>query len=240
MAQIAERIADGELREGDRLPSERDLAAQMEISRPTLREAIKVLVRAEVIAVSPGPGGGMRIATEFVPRELLNRDVRLRLGEIPGVLEARRMVEPRVVQLAAARHADEDLVRLERLMEQQRTLVRAGRLGAEEDRFLQLDTRFHLAIARATGNDTVVALMRTILRRLDIARDMALHVALVPDWTLDIHERTLQVISSGDQEAVARVMDEHLSQVERTWEQETGRLLLREVPDFLLPLDPAT
>lgn len=239
MAQIAERIADGELREGDRLPSERDLASQMEISRPTLREAVKVLVRAEVIAVSPGPGGGMRVATEYVPRELLNRDVRLRLGEIPGVLEARRMVEPRVAQLAAARHGEEDLARLEGLIDQQRGLVRAGRLGAEEDRFLQLDTRFHLAIARATRNDTVVALMRTILRRLDIARDMALHVPLVPDWSLAIHERTLEAIASTDQDAVGRVMDEHLSQVERTWEQETGRLLVREMPDFLLPLDPA-
>ncbi len=236
VTQITDSIAHGELREGDRLPSERDLAAQMQISRPTLREAIRVLADAGVVAVTPGPGGGMTVASEYVPRELVMRGSRMRLSEIPGVLEARRLVEPRVAQLAAARANDEDLSRLERLLVQQRELVGRGRIAAEEDRFLQLDTRFHLAIARASGNTTVISLMRTILRRLEIARDMALHVPLVPDWTLDIHERTLAAIGNGDLDAVDQVMDEHLAKVEQTWEQETGRTLLRRTPDFLLPL----
>lgn len=234
--QITEQIAHGELREGDRLPSERDLAALMQISRPTLREAIRVLADAGVVAVAPGPGGGMTVASEFVPKDLVLRGSRMRLSEIPGVLEARRLVEPRVAQLAASRATDEDLARLQGLLDQQRALVARGRFSAEEDRFLQLDTRFHLAIARASGNTTVISLMRTILRRLEIARDMALHVPLVPDWTLDVHERTLGAIASGDLAEVDRVMDEHLGQLEQTWERETGRTLLRRTPDFLLPL----
>ncbi len=234
--QITERIAQGELREGDRLPSERDLAALMQISRPTLREAIRVLADAGVVAVAPGPGGGMRVVSEFVPRDLIQRGSRMRLSEIPGVLEARRLVEPRVAQLAAARASEEDLARLEDLLAQQRALVARGRFSSEEDRFLQLDTRFHLAIARASGNTTVSSLMRTILGRLEIARDMALHVPLVPDWTLDVHQRTVEAIAAGDLDAVDRVMDEHLAQLERTWERETGRTLLRRTPEFLLPL----
>lgn len=234
--QITERIAQGELGEGDRLPSERDLAAAMRISRPTLREAIRVLADAGVVSVVPGPGGGMRVASEFVPRDLVQRNQRMRLSEIPGVLEARRLVEPRVAQLAAARAGDEDLSRLQDLVERQRALVARGRFSAEEDRFLQLDTRFHLAIARASGNSTVSSLMRTILGRLEIARDMALHVPLVPDWSIDIHQRTVDAIAAGDLAAVDRVMDEHLAKLEQTWERETGRTLLRRTPDFLLPL----
>src|SRR4051812_12190955 len=83
--QIAEKLKLGELHAGDRLPSERDLAAQMQISRPTLREAIKVLSESGVVEVKPGPSGGMFIASEFVPRELVRSRSHLRVGEVAGV-----------------------------------------------------------------------------------------------------------------------------------------------------------
>ena len=69
--QIAEQIKAGDLHTGDRLPSERDLAAQMRISRPTLREAIKTLSEAGVLDVRRGQSGGIFVSSELVPRELL-------------------------------------------------------------------------------------------------------------------------------------------------------------------------
>jgi len=78
--------------------------------------------------------------------------------------------------------------------------------------------------------------VRQLYRELEIARDMAMHHELVPDWTISIHEQTLAAIRSGDLEKVEHVMDEHLGQLERTWEQETGRALVRPTPEFLLPL----
>jgi DNA-binding GntR family transcriptional regulator len=62
--------------------------------------------------------------------------------------------------------------------------------------------------------------MRSLLRQLEIARDMAMHLPLVPEWTLQIHERTLEAVRSGDLDRVSAVMDEHLGQLERT--AETG------------------
>src|SRR5216683_2130382 len=59
--QIADAIRLGDLRRGDRLPSERELAARMQVSRQTLREAIRVVSKAELVRVDPGPGGGMSI-----------------------------------------------------------------------------------------------------------------------------------------------------------------------------------
>jgi GntR family transcriptional repressor for pyruvate dehydrogenase complex len=61
-----------------------------------------------------------------------------------------------------------------------------------------------------------------------------MHHETVPAWVIAVHERTLAAIRSGDLEAVDRVMDEHLAGLERTWEQETGRALLRPVPEFLV------
>ena len=234
--QIAEQIKAGDLHAGDRLPSERELAAQMRISRPTLREAIKTLVEAGVLEVRRGQSGGIFVASELVPRELLRSRQEIRFGEIAGVLEARRLLEPRVAQLAAVHATDEDFAVMAHTIERQRELAASDDFLRHEDLFLQLDMKFHLALARATRNTTIVALMRTLLRQLEIARDMAMHAPLVPDWTIDIHSRTLAAVRAADFEQIDVVMDEHLAQLEQIWERETGRGLVRPLPDFLQPV----
>jgi len=233
--QIAEKVRAGELRAGDKLPGERALAGQMEISRPTLREAVKVLVDAGLLEVRRGPGGGMFVASDVVPVELVRQRSTMRLGEVAAVLEARRLVEPRVAQLAAVRATDADFAALERSIDAMRGICGRGYAPDDEDRFLQLDVQFHLALARAAANPTVETLMRTLIRQLEIARDMAMHLPLVPEWTIGIHERTLDAVRSGDLGLVEDVMDEHLGQLEQTWEKETARALIRPLPEFLVP-----
>ncbi len=235
--QIAERIQFGELREGDQLPPERALATQMQISRPTVREALKVLADSGVLEVRPGPTGGAFVKSEFVPRDVIHRRSELRLSEVGGVLEARRMLEPRVAQLAAVHAGAADFEAMERTIAQQQKIAATagGGIVAHEDRFLALDQQFHLAIARATGNSTVVGLMRTLLRRLDIVRDMALHVPPTVEWSLDVHQQTVDAIRSGDMARIELVMDDHMAELERTWRGDSDPLPLREIPAFLRP-----
>ena len=234
--QIADKIKAGDLHTGDRLPSERELAAQMRISRPTLREAIKALSEAGVLEVRRGQSGGIFVASELIPRELLRSRKEIRFSEIAGVLEARRLLEPRVAQLAAVQATDADFAAMAQTIERQRELARSDDFLSHEDLFLQLDMKFHLALARATRNSTIVGLMRTLLRQLEIARDMAMHAPLVPDWTIEIHERTLTAVRAADFPLIEEVMDEHLAQLEQIWERETGRGLVRSLPDFLQPV----
>ena len=196
--QIAERIKAGDLHVGDRLPSERELAALMRISRPTLREAVKVLAEAGVLAVRRGQSGGIFVASELIPRDLLRSRQAIRVSEVAGVLEARRLLEPRVAQLAAVHASEDDFAAMAALIERKRALAKADDFLENEDLFLQLDLKFHLAMARATRNSTVVQLMRDLFRRLEIARDMAVHAPPVPDWVISIHERTLAAIRSAD------------------------------------------
>src|SRR3712207_6705398 len=188
----------------------------MEISRPTLREAVRVLVDAGVLEVRRGPGGGMFVASDVVPVELIRRRSSDRLAEVAPVLEARRLVEPGVARLPARPAGEDELEALERSIAAMRQIVDRGYRPEDEDRFLQLDMQFHLALARAAGNPTVETLMRTLFRQLEIARDMAMHLPLVPEWTIEIHERTLAAIRAGDPDDVEAVMDEHLGQLERT------------------------
>jgi GntR family transcriptional repressor for pyruvate dehydrogenase complex len=234
--QIAVKVKSGDLHVGDRLPSERELAAQMRISRPTLREAVKVLGEAGVLEVRRGQSGGIFVASELIPRELLQSRSEIRVGEVAGVLEARRLLEPRVAQLAAVHAGDEDFAAMQDTIDRQRELAGQDDFLRHEDLFLALDLKFHLAMARATRNSTVVSLMRSLFARLEIARDMAVHAPLVPDWVIDIHERTLAAIRGHDFPLIDDVMDEHLSQLEQIWERETGRGLVRPLPDFLQPV----
>lgn len=236
VVQIAERVKLGELAPGDRLPPERELAAQMRISRPTVREALRTLAEAGVVEVRRGQAGGAFVRSELVPRELLRTRTQIRVGEVSGVLEARRLLEPRVAQLAAVHAGEDDFAAMQQTIDRQREIVAGGDFLRREDLFLDLDLKFHLAIARATRNSTVVTLMRSLLRRLEIARDMAMHGETVPDWTIEVHERTLAGIRAADFAVIEDVMDEHLAQMEQVWERETGRGLVRPLPDFLEPV----
>src|SRR4051812_23473417 len=81
VAQIADAIAQGALKPGEALPGERKLAAEMDVSRMTIREAMKVLAEAEIIEVVPGPGGGTFVRSELVPASLAFH-VELRVSEL--------------------------------------------------------------------------------------------------------------------------------------------------------------
>jgi DNA-binding FadR family transcriptional regulator len=212
--QIADAIRSGELRVKDRLPPERTLAAQLEVSRPTVRAAIKVLSDAGVIVTLPGPKGGTFVRSDVISRELLREAAPLHIGEVTDVLEARRLLEPRVAQLAAVEASDADFEALRAVTELQR------RHRADRARFLQLDHRFHLGIAQATHNTMVVTLMRQLLRRLGLAQELALRSPWEPEWAIGMHEQTIAALVGGDPVEIEAVMDRHLGYLESIWDEE--------------------
>lgn len=227
--QIVGAVLDGDLKPGDRLPSERSLAWELGVSRPTLREGVKLLSDAGVIDVRPGAAGGMFIATDTIPQSLRQPQTELRISEISGVLEARRLLEPRVAQLAALYAREGDFETMRATIEQMREKAHDHQL------FHQLDQRNHLEIARATGNQTIIGLMRYLLRQLASVRNLAMAGPHDPEWAIDMHEKTLHAIMARDQGRIDEVMDDHLGYLERLWEEESGRARLREIPGFLLP-----
>jgi DNA-binding FadR family transcriptional regulator len=223
--QIIDAIRTGRLGSGDRLPSERALASQMKISRPSLREAIRLLVEAGVLEVRPG--GGTYVCSDDIPSDLIEERSALRVGQVSGVLEARRLIEPRVAQLASVHGTDANFDAMLRVIDLQRDCME------DRDRFLRLDMRFHLALAHATHNDTVVDVMKLILGQLEIVRDMALY-GPAPEWTISVHERTVAAVRGGDLGEIESVMDEHLARLENVWAEETRRAVVRP-PSFLFP-----
>ena len=227
LTQIADAVWLGDLAIGDRLPSERVMAAQMNISRPTLREVIQALSECGVLEVRPGSGAYVR--GEQLPAGLVEERARVRIGEVAEVLEARRALEPQIAQLAAIDTRPADLTAM------QRALDRQARAGEDRDRFLRCEIAFHLSLARAARNGVLEPLMKRILAKVESVMDMVL-LGHDVERTIDIHERTIEAIRDGDPQEIDAVMDEHLAMTEAVWEQATrgarprlpGRKVLRD------------
>jgi GntR family transcriptional repressor for pyruvate dehydrogenase complex len=214
VAQIAEAIRTGHLHRGDRLPSERLLAEQMEVSRPTLREALGVLTKAGVVEVRPGSGGGAFVVSETIPA-LLVEAMESRLAGIPLVLEARRVLETAIAVLAARKGDESDFSEMDRIVELQRRSV------DDWARITQLDTRFHLQLARATRNPILVATMTSLSRQLEIARATRVDHSISADTAIAVNEETLQALRTRDEQIVLVAMDKHLRLLEDAWADTT-------------------
>jgi GntR family transcriptional regulator, transcriptional repressor for pyruvate dehydrogenase complex len=228
IAQLTSAIQLGTLRFGDRLPSERTLAEQFGVSRATVRKATQVLADAAVLEVRSGrgPNSGIYVRSDVMPANLTASAHELPLAEIAGVLEARRVLEPRVAQLAGFLATPDDLGELDRIIEAQRDAA-SDTMGVRE-----LDASFHLAIARATHNATLVALMQTLQQRLTLARH-PLPLADEARLTIEIHERTAHAIATRDPDLIELTMLEHLGILEEAWRHQTGREVIRRAPAFL-------
>jgi GntR family transcriptional repressor for pyruvate dehydrogenase complex len=161
LAAVEQGIATGRLRVGDRLPSERDFAVQLGVSRASVREAVRVLEAMGVVrsSVGHGPEGGTVLTVGS--SEALTRLLRLHIGlanfPMPDVIETRVMLERWSGRLAAQFATPAEIDRL------RATLAAMSRPGISRAEFNELDTQFHVQIAEA-GHNRMVADMTTAIR----------------------------------------------------------------------------
>ena len=131
---------------GDKLPPERELAKQINVSRTTVREAIRVLEGEGYLETRRGATGGVLVLDRGQAEERLAPLIRARLGELEQIIDFRLAVECRAARLAAIRRDDADLARLS-------SAFRTMEEGWETRRFRAADSSFHLGIAEAARND---------------------------------------------------------------------------------------
>ncbi len=228
--QIADLVNTGRLAEGDLLPGERSLAEAMDVSRGTIRDAIETLQGAGVVTVSPGPAGGIRISSIWVPDTLTIDPRPLSLEQVFELLEARRVVETRVAQLAGLRATESDFAVMRATIELQR--------ANEHDRLRQVlgNARFHRQLWRAARNEELEGSMRSIYQHLGSAFEAALDedAATASEGVgIDLHEETLAALMRGASDEIEAVMDRHLAYLEARCERHYGRARIRALPGFL-------
>lgn len=207
-AQVSERlgamIRSGLLRPGDELPSERELAATLAVSRETVRGAIQALAAVGLLETSQGARTRVTAATAPQP------PAPERLRELQAVHEARELVELPVLRLAAQRIGTADLDRLARLVEDQHGLL-GDAVG-----FQISDAEFHDVIWRAGGNPRLSGFLAELYAfRLDARRAVLSRPEAVAQSLAD-HVAILTALKARDPEAAASAAARHLARIRDT------------------------
>ena len=232
--EVLAAIARAHLRDGDRLPNEGDLARQLGISKPTLRQGLRVLERSGVLAVRPGKGGGIFVTSELLPYDVVSVNVGLETENVIEILRGRRILETAVAYEASTAATPADIEEL------QRTIRLLRESGGERQRFTRGDAMFHQALAHASHNRLLVEAMRLVARQLAPLRDMLLRDATDVDRMVDVHTRQLRAIRNQERAALDTVLDEHFRMLEdrfadslgQTWSALFGAGRARPAPPF--------
>jgi GntR family transcriptional repressor for pyruvate dehydrogenase complex len=208
-SRLGRLIADRDLREGDRMPSERELAVELGVSRPSVREAVRTLEARGRVAVRPGigvfvrqPAAGERLAGVISAERVKLHDLfQMRLVlEVPAAgWAANAATEAEIRELAAV------LGELEQASE---------RRPPDYERLKQLDSAFHMGIATAAGNPFLAQTMEVLQRMLAASMETTLKIPGRLQRSRVAHQRILAALEARDPRGAERAMRGHIEQVE--------------------------
>jgi GntR family transcriptional repressor for pyruvate dehydrogenase complex len=219
LQQIETAINLGRFRPGDRLPTERDLADMLHVSRTTVREAMAILEGRGIIEVRRGRNGGAVVKDVVRTKAQLKKLLRANRDQLRDTFDFRVAVESQAARLAAERRTKSDIATLRALMQGLSDVVEntAGLIGsARFATFQNLDSQFHMAIAHAAGSQRLATAI------LDARSAMFLPVGAVftdlEPTANELHEQVVEAIVDQDAEAAARLMAEHINATRATVE----------------------
>lgn len=208
-------IRSGELRPGDRLPSERELMDRFSVGRPAVREALQSLDSAGLIVISHGERARIAVPDTRGMFDRIGQTMLHLLQTSPATLEdlkqARIMFEVGMVKMAAANATAKDIHRLTEALEAQRS----ARDTPSE--FVKGDMEFHTAIASVSGNSVCVVLSQAMLDWLFQFRRDLLRLPGSELITLSEHERLLESIESHNVAEAEQAMLDHLRRADERY-----------------------
>jgi len=210
--QIGLLVADGQLKPGDRLPSERELVERFQVSRASIREAISALEMMGLIEVHAGEGTYIRqvnidsVVAPLAWMLFIEKDTDLELYEV------RKILEVQAAGLAAERAQEDEILDMYEALEVMRMDLEIDRLGEDAD------YRFHFAIARATSNKILIRLMNTISdtmqKTLKSSRGKLYEDKTTPERLYQEHRSLYEAIKNHNVLKAQQLMLNHLVGVE--------------------------
>ncbi|MFW6116289.1 MAG: FadR/GntR family transcriptional regulator [bacterium] len=214
--QISNLILLGQIRPGDQLPTEVEMASQLGVSRTVVREAVKALGARGLVDAVPGKG---TFVSQPAPKEVV-KELQLVLtledSSLEDLMIVRRILEIPTARLAAENAPPAALKALTTDLKQMREALEGGaegEQGLDEEAFVHWDGVFHTNLARATQNAVLRVYLQPVILMLQAAREMLVRVPDVARRAYDVHERILRAVEDRDGDAAAAAMREHLSQV---------------------------
>ena len=200
--RIADLVANGEVQPGEKLPAERRLAEMLQVSRPTIREAMIALEVSGLIDVRTG--SGIYVTQQSHPQRITLDDEGIGPFEL---LELRLILEPEACALAAERITDEQLAMLQAIYEEMRRFSGTPRIE-------EVDARFHVAIAEATENTAITQAVQWLwtLRNQSVLSS-GFHSRILEEGiypAVDQHKEILDALKTRSADAARSAMRAHL------------------------------
>ncbi|GAA1529857.1 FadR/GntR family transcriptional regulator [Nocardioides humi] len=218
---LAARISRGELREGMALPPERALVVQTGLSRTSVREALRVLEVRGFVEIRAGRGGGavVRRPTGHQLAASVRLVVRRSEVSLSALLQTRATIEPPCAGLAAVRRTEPALRELE-------ASNRLMRETSDVSRFLRANVEWHMAVARASGNELLSGLMEALAELIyDSTGYVGTVDAQVRADTCRAHEAITAAVRRGDRQVARRRMERHVQAYVDGLGEEVGSVL---------------
>lgn len=208
-ARIRDLIASGELVPGQRLPSERKLAAEFKVGRAVVREAVRRLEMAGLVESHHGGGNYVReVTSEHLVMPIANiLSGHNHLKE--ELKDARLFFEPQIAREAAIRATREDLWALQEVINRQEESLKSGASTANED------AEFHALLARATHNTVVERVVEVINNLLDEAGVRVFQYGERSQHSLDGNRLILEAVKRRDPQAAQKAMELHIEDIAR-------------------------
>jgi len=221
--QIEESIVRGELKRGDQLPAERELAQRFGVSRTAVREAVKALREKGLVEAYSGRGTFITDGTTQAVRQSL--DLMVKIGRSEGsihVAEVRAILEPEIAALAATRIQESELATM------REAVAVMDRAGQDPDAYIEADLDFHLALAEGAANPLILSLLDSIVGLLREQRLRVFRVPGGPERGQFHHKRILEAVERHAADDARQAMREHLEQVRGDGERASGKDVSRK------------
>lgn len=222
--QIAAMIQTQGLKAGDRLPTERELGVQLDVSRTVIREAVKALSAAGLIRSRQGSGNYVNEPPHPFASAAIDLSMPVDPAHVLHLFEFRLTIEAQTAEFAAERITPRELLALEEVLGRNRDAAHAEDVRA----FLESDAAFHRGLADATHNGFYLSAVTTIFQ---LQRRTVEAVAGVPGSMIASagqHRAILDAIGAGDQDASRAAMQTHLLTATDNFQQEVRRRLTTE------------
>jgi GntR family transcriptional repressor for pyruvate dehydrogenase complex len=204
---IKQMIVRGEIQPGQRLPAERDLAAQLGVSRPSLREAIRALIALNILESRHGEGTFVSSLEPELLSEPIDFLLQVNDGALQALFEARRVLEAGVAALAAERATDLELAELE-------DFVKLGRTKLDDaEAFVEHDIEFHARIQRSARSPILASLLTSVATLSHVSRRRTAQSATTRARALADHEAMTKVLKARDPLSAHAAMVDHLEHV---------------------------
>lgn len=204
--QLTDLIRGGSLKPGDRLPSEREMAEQLGVSRPPLRESLRALEYAGIIETRYGDG--IYVKSDEFPIDsnpmfsnLLNQFT------LEEMIEMRKIVEKAAVRFAIERAEEDDFDALKKIQDKTRKSI------GDKEKFIECDFAFHSAIAEAAGNSMLYKTVQTMRKLMAEFNHELLGSKTYRTNVSTQHGIILDAIMKRDATAALEAMDKHLDNV---------------------------